>query len=88
MDIACREHRSRSRAHSSALLDPHPVEAAIALGWLLVYFKLSLRIRSHHEASVDAYRFWVKVFAPSFAMGRGLGCITMSFQFGTYRSRC
>jgi cytochrome bd ubiquinol oxidase subunit I len=31
---------------------------------------------------MDAYRFWVKVFALSFAMGVVSG-ITMSFQFGT-----
>ena len=31
---------------------------------------------------MDAYRFWVKVFALSFALGVVSG-ITMSFQFGT-----
>jgi hypothetical protein len=34
------------------------------------------------EGWMDAYRFWVKVFALSFALGVVSG-ITMSFQFGT-----
>ncbi|WP_299609052.1 cytochrome ubiquinol oxidase subunit I [uncultured Tateyamaria sp.] len=53
----------------------------IALGWVLLFFKL----RFNATGSVrwmDAYRFWVKVFALSFAMGVVSG-ITMSFQFGT-----
>ena len=53
----------------------------IALGWILVWFKLRY-VRSGNEAWMDAYRFWVKVFALSFAMGVVSG-ITMSFQFGT-----
>jgi len=53
----------------------------IALAWLLLFFKL------RHNATGDlrwvaAYRFWVKVFALSFALGVVSG-ITMSFQFGT-----
>ncbi len=53
----------------------------IALCWILLYFKL------RHDASGDpvwmrAYRFWVKVFALTFALGVVSG-ITMSFQFGT-----
>lgn len=53
----------------------------IALGWVLLFFKL--RFNATGDAKwMDAYRFWVKVFALSFAMGVVSG-ITMSFQFGT-----
>ena len=53
----------------------------IALGWVLLFFKL--RFNWTGDAKwMDAYRFWVKVFALSFAMGVVSG-ITMSFQFGT-----
>lgn len=53
----------------------------IALAWFLVYFKV------RHEFSQDPvwmrmYRFWVKIFALTFALGVVSG-ITMSFQFGT-----
>ena len=53
----------------------------IALGWLLLFFKLKYRA-SGDMKWMDAYHFWVKVFALSFAMGVVSG-ITMSFQFGT-----
>lgn len=53
----------------------------IALGWVLLGFKLAYQ-RSGDEKWMEAYRFWVKVFALSFAMGVVSG-ITMSFQFGT-----
>ncbi|MEL6316370.1 MAG: cytochrome ubiquinol oxidase subunit I [Pseudomonadota bacterium] len=53
----------------------------IALGWLLLYFKLQYN-RSGDAAWMDVYRFWVKVFALSFGLGVVSG-ITMSFQFGT-----
>jgi cytochrome d ubiquinol oxidase subunit I len=53
----------------------------IALGWMLLGMKLAYN-RTRDEAWMDAYRFWVKVFALSFAMGVVSG-ITMSFQFGT-----
>lgn len=53
----------------------------IALGWVLLFFKLRFA-RTGDESWMDAYRFWVKVFALSFAMGVVSG-ITMSFQFGT-----
>lgn len=53
----------------------------IALGWVLFFFKL--RFHATGEARwMEAYRFWVKIFALSFAMGVVSG-ITMSFQFGT-----
>ncbi|WP_373636538.1 cytochrome ubiquinol oxidase subunit I [Yoonia sp. BS5-3] len=53
----------------------------IALGWVLLYFKLRYN-RSKEDRWMEAYRFWVKIFALSFAMGVVSG-ITMSFQFGT-----
>ena len=54
---------------------------SIVLGWLLLFFKLRYRA-SGDRAWIDLYRFWVKVFALSFALGVVSG-ITMSFQFGT-----
>lgn len=53
----------------------------IALSWVLLYFKIQ------HNRTADGvwmrmYRFWVKIFALSFALGVVSG-ITMSFQFGT-----
>jgi cytochrome d ubiquinol oxidase subunit I len=53
----------------------------IAMGWLLLFFKLRHRI-SGDAKWMQAYGFWVKVFALSFALGVVSG-ITMSFQFGT-----
>lgn len=53
----------------------------IALGWVLLGFKLAYS-RSGDARWIEAYRFWVKVFALSFALGVVSG-ITMSFQFGT-----
>jgi cytochrome d ubiquinol oxidase subunit I len=53
----------------------------IALGWVLLFFKLRFNATCD-ERWMDAYRFWVKVFALSFALGVVSG-ITMSFQFGT-----
>ncbi|MEM6461785.1 MAG: cytochrome ubiquinol oxidase subunit I [Pseudomonadota bacterium] len=53
----------------------------IALGWVLLFFKLRFNATGD-DKWMDAYRFWVKVFALSFAMGVVSG-ITMSFQFGT-----
>jgi len=60
---------------------------SIALGWLLLFFRARwlLAKRSDPTAAqgwLDAYRFWTKVFALSFALGVVSG-ITMSFQFGT-----
>lgn len=53
----------------------------IALCWFLVYFKLRYN-SSGDEVWMRIYRFWVKIFALTFAMGVVSG-ITMSFQFGT-----
>ncbi|MBE9608572.1 cytochrome ubiquinol oxidase subunit I [Chitinilyticum piscinae] len=54
---------------------------SIALGWVLLWFKTAYR-RSGDTGWLDAYYFWVKVFALTFALGVVSG-ITMSFQFGT-----
>lgn len=53
----------------------------IALGWFLFYFKLRHDL-SGHPVWMRIYRFWVKVFALTFALGVVSG-VTMSFQFGT-----
>ena len=53
----------------------------IALGWVLLFFKLRYSATGDFKW-MQAYRFWVKIFALSFAMGVVSG-ITMSFQFGT-----
>lgn len=53
----------------------------IALGWLLFFYRIRLSMTGDQKWA-DAYTFWVKVFALSFAMGVVSG-ITMSFQFGT-----
>ena len=53
----------------------------IALGWVLLFFRVRFA-QTSDEKWMAAYRFWVKVFALSFAMGVVSG-ITMSFQFGT-----
>ena len=54
---------------------------SIALGWVLLFFKLRFR-KTGLQYWMDAYQFWVKVFALTFALGVVSG-ITMSFQFGT-----
>ncbi|RCS59428.1 cytochrome ubiquinol oxidase subunit I [Parvibium lacunae] len=54
---------------------------SIGLGWLLFYFKWQhLKTKLPHWQ--EAYLFWVKIFALTFALGVVSG-ITMSFQFGT-----
>ncbi|OHU85460.1 MULTISPECIES: cytochrome ubiquinol oxidase subunit I [Pseudoalteromonas] len=53
----------------------------IALAWFLVYFKIRYD-QTQHPVWLRAYRFWVKIFALTFALGVVSG-ITMSFQFGT-----
>ncbi|MGC1172604.1 cytochrome ubiquinol oxidase subunit I [Polaromonas sp.] len=54
---------------------------SIALGWVLLFFKLRF-VKTKKQHWMDAYQFWVKVFALTFALGVVSG-ITMSFQFGT-----
>jgi cytochrome bd ubiquinol oxidase subunit I len=53
----------------------------IALGWILLFFKLRYNACGDPKW-MEAYRFWVKVFALCFALGVVSG-VTMSFQFGT-----
>lgn len=53
----------------------------IALAWFLAFFKLKYDL-TEHPVWLRAYRFWVKIFALTFALGVVSG-ITMSFQFGT-----
>jgi cytochrome bd ubiquinol oxidase subunit I len=53
----------------------------IALCWVLFFFKLRFDFTGN-PVWMRAYRFWVKVFALTFALGVVSG-ITMSFQFGT-----
>ncbi|MEM6665213.1 MAG: cytochrome ubiquinol oxidase subunit I [Pseudomonadota bacterium] len=53
----------------------------IALGWVLLFFKLRFNATGD-DRWMEAYRFYVKVFALTFALGVVSG-ITMSFQFGT-----
>ena len=54
---------------------------SIALGWFLLFFKIQFN-RTGLEYWQEAYQFWVKIFALTFALGVVSG-ITMSFQFGT-----
>src|SRR6185503_6190875 len=57
----------------------------IALGWLLLFFRWRYLLTDEpvgKQAWLNAYRFWTKVFALSFALGVVSG-VTMSFQFGT-----
>ena len=53
----------------------------IGLAWVLLFFKI--RFNATQDAKwMQAYGFWVKIFALTFALGVVSG-ITMSFQFGT-----
>ena len=54
---------------------------SISLGWVLLFFKLRF-VKTQNQYWMDAYQFWVKIFALTFALGVVSG-ITMSFQFGT-----
>ena len=54
---------------------------SISLAWVLLFFKLRF-VRTGQQYWMDAYQFWVKIFALTFALGVVSG-ITMSFQFGT-----
>ena len=53
----------------------------IALCWFLVFFRLRF-LKTRDPAWEEAYYFWTKVFALTFALGVVSG-IVMSFQFGT-----
>ncbi|WP_114973922.1 cytochrome ubiquinol oxidase subunit I [Rhodoferax ferrireducens] len=54
---------------------------SIAMGWVLLFFKTRF-VATGQAHWMDAYQFWVKIFALTFALGVVSG-ITMSFQFGT-----
>lgn len=54
---------------------------SISMGWVLLFFKLRF-VKTKEQHWMDAYQFWVKIFALTFALGVVSG-ITMSFQFGT-----
>jgi cytochrome d ubiquinol oxidase subunit I len=54
---------------------------SIGLGWFLLYFKTRF-VASGQAHWMQAYQFWIKIFALTFALGAVSG-ITMSFQFGT-----
>ncbi len=54
---------------------------SIAMGWFLLFFKIRF-VATGEQHWMDAYQFWIKIFALTFALGVVSG-ITMSFQFGT-----
>jgi len=54
---------------------------SISLGWALLFFKTRY-VATGQSHWMDAYQFWVKIFALTFALGVVSG-VTMSFQFGT-----
>ena len=54
---------------------------SIALGWMLLFFRWRW-LKTSSPAWLNAYRFYTKVFALTFALGIVSG-VTMSFQFGT-----
>lgn len=54
---------------------------SIAMGWFLLFFKTRF-VATGKQFWMDAYQFWIKIFALTFALGVVSG-ITMSFQFGT-----
>ncbi len=72
-----------SRIQFAANISFHILFPSISIGlaWLLFYFKFRFNL-SGNGIWMRAYRFWVKVFALTFALGVVSG-ITMSFQFGT-----
>ena len=72
-----------SRVQFAANISFHILFPSITIGlaWLLFYFKLRFNI-SNNPVWMRTYRFWVKIFALTFALGVVSG-ITMSFQFGT-----
>ena len=53
----------------------------IALCWMLLFFKVRYN-QTQDETWQRIYRFWVRIFALTFAIGVVTG-IAMSFQFGT-----
>jgi cytochrome bd ubiquinol oxidase subunit I len=53
----------------------------LSMSWVLLFFKIRF-LKTKQAYWMEAYQFWVKVFALTFALGVVSG-ITMSFQFGT-----
>ena len=53
----------------------------IGMAWIIVYFQ-TVFLRTGNEFFKNIARFWIKLFAITFAMGVATG-ITMEFQFGT-----
>ena len=72
-----------SRIQFAANINFHILFPAItiALAWFLVVFKIQ-HDRGAGPHWMEAYRFWVRIFALCFALGVVSG-VTMSFQFGT-----
>lgn len=72
-----------SRIQFAANISFHILFPAITIGlaWLLFYLKVRHDL-SHAPVWMRIYRFWVKIFALTFAIGVVTG-LTMSFQFGT-----
>lgn len=72
-----------SRLQFAANINFHILFPAISIGlsWMLLYFRIR-HVLGDGAAWIDAYAFWVKVFALTFAIGVVSG-VTMSFQFGT-----
>ncbi|HEY1104053.1 MAG TPA: cytochrome ubiquinol oxidase subunit I [Burkholderiaceae bacterium] len=81
------EHLILSRIQFAANMSFHILfpTITIALCWLLLFFRLryaATRGTPDAAAWEQAYYFWTKIFALTFALGVVSG-ITMSFQFGT-----
>ena len=83
MEYAMLETLMLSRIQFAANISFHILfpTITIALSWFLFFFKLRFD-QTHDPVWMRAYRFWVKIFAITFAIGVVSG-ITMSFQFGT-----
>ncbi|WP_424192316.1 cytochrome ubiquinol oxidase subunit I [Ampullimonas aquatilis] len=72
-----------ARIQFAANITFHILFPSISIGmcWVLLFFKLRFN-KTGDDKWMAAYRFWVKIFALTFALGVVSG-ITMSFQFGT-----
>ena len=72
-----------SRLQFATNISFHILFPAITIGlvWFLAYFR-TRAVQTGDPVWMRCYRFWVKVFALTFALGVVSG-ITMSFQFGT-----
>jgi len=72
-----------ARIQFAANISFHILFPSISIGliWFLLFFKIMYN-RAKDKKWLDAYEFWVKIFALCFALGVVSG-VTMSFQFGT-----